>query len=155
MNSFTEKSLLKTLTISAASVLAFAQNTQNTPTIDIEFNTKSALIAYITITNTSNKTIFIEKIKNNEDSLAQEFKITCDNNIIEYIGPLASHSPLTKMDFIPLNPGKSHHRNIRLDNLYDFPKSWNKCVVIFYCLTFETSTSKIEPHPSKSFTLNR
>jgi hypothetical protein len=113
--------------------------------------------AVITYTNVSSRVVGIEKLEEGQAPPRAEFEIRYTQRPsqeegqgspgagpevrptwrqVPYTGPLAKRASYSKADFLPLEPGRSHRREIRLDERYGFPEGEHTCTATHICLTW-------------------
>jgi hypothetical protein len=122
--------------------------------------------ATIIYTNVSSRVVGIEKLEEGQAPLRAEFEIRYPNREaggetpegrtpsrtepevraqwrqVPYTGPMAKRGPYTKADFLPLEPGRSHRREVRLDEHYGFPEGEHTYTATHTCITWNYATRR-------------
>ena len=144
----------------------------------------SEVRAVIVYTNVSPRMVGIEKLEEGQAPLRAEFEIRYSSTPsrgagrknhehlaapraepearpewrqVPYTGPMAKRGPYTQADFFPLEPGRSHRREVRLDEHYGFPEGEHTYTATHTCLTWNYATRRTRHRTLKpaTFTYTR
>ena len=96
--------------------------------------------ALITYTNVSSRVVWLERLEEGQAPPRPEFEIRTDGRQLPYTGPMAKRGPYTRADFFPLEPGRSHRREVRLEERYGFPEGDHAYLATHTYLTWNDRT---------------
>lgn len=89
--------------------------------------------AVLIFTNTSSTDAYVERINGCLDGNIKNnvFKITADNQKIDYIGILAKRRPPEPNDFVKLQPNEQINTQVKLNEAYEFLPGTHKYQVFY------------------------
>jgi hypothetical protein len=100
------------------------------------------LRATVTFTNHSARGVWLEQVEDGQGAARSEFEIRSDGRQVPYIGPPARPLPGDRGAFFALEPGQSHVRELRLDDLYQFPEGSKDYTATFSYLVWDEKTRR-------------
>lgn len=113
--------------------------------------------AELQYTNVSSRIVWLEKLEEGQAPMRPEFEVRSDGRQVPYTGPMAKRKPYTRADFFALEPGRTHTREVRLDDRYAFQEGARTYTATHSYLLWNDRTRQAVHRslPSATFTYTR